>query len=210
MAEWLRAFGADPAEAPAVAFAPRHYRDVLDGAMALAKAVGRLPEAFRVVGEGEARLMTLARRLDYNRRVGTVGGRPAPTVVVLDRLDPPRGAGLWVPDLVAHAAGRPLLAGAGRPPREITPKDLAATDPDALAIALPDTRAASALGALHAALETWPPLRAVGEGRAFALDGRLVHHPGPNLVRAVEVLAVALHGDRVGVPIESCELARLG
>jgi hypothetical protein len=239
-AEWLRAFGADVDDAAgvedalaagadavvvrtrveaarveaagrrALVFAPRRYRDVLDGALTLARAADRLPEAFRALGDGEARLMALVRRLGISRRYGTVGGAPAPSVLLLDGLDPLRAAGGWVPDLVTHAGGRPALAARSRSPRALVPADLPTAEPDVLVVALPGRSPEDALATWGAHGGSWPPLGALEEGRAWAVSGPLLHRPGPGLVRAVEVLAAVVHGERAGVEVPSGEAVRLG
>jgi iron complex transport system substrate-binding protein len=199
---WLAAFGA-PTAAPAalgIAFAPTTYKEVLDGALALGRAAGRLPEAMRVLAEGEARLRRLRDRLGLARPDRAREGLPR--VAVIERHDPLTLAGRWVPDLVAHAGGRPVLVEPGQPSAAVPMATLAATEPDVLVVAplghtKGDVRAA--LRALER-LPGWDRLAAVRGGRVFVIEGTLLYPPGPGLVAAAEQLAAALHPERFPEP----------
>ena len=55
-------------------------------------------------------------------------------------------------------------------------------------------------GTVEELLRGWERLDAVSavrEGRVYAVDGDLVHRPGPRMIEALRVLAHALHPDRV-------------
>ena len=181
-AAWLAAFGvpgADPA-ALGVAFAPATYKQVLDGALALGRAAGRLPEAIRVLAEGEARLRRLRDHLGLTRRDREAGGLPR--VAVIERLDPLTLAGRWVPDLVAHAGGRSVLVASGEPSLVVSAAALADAEVDALVVL---------------SSEDSQVLRDVSVGRVYAFPPALLLVPGPNLIAAAEALAAALHPEAV-------------
>lgn len=191
-AAWLAAFGAADAHPAAlgVVFAPATYKEVLDGALVLGRAAGRFPEAMRVVADGEARLRRLRDRLGLARR--DRAHEALPRVAVVAQAEPFTLAGRWVPDLVAHAGGRAVLAEAGQPAVAVSWAALAGADPDVIVAAPGDLCVLEA----HPA---WAHLRAVRTGRvlAEAFDGALRDCPGPGLVDAAERLAALLHPDRL-------------
>jgi iron complex transport system substrate-binding protein len=125
-----------------------------------------------------------------------VAGRARPRTLVLEWTDPPIGPGHWTPELVALAGGEPVLASA-HDARVLTWAEIVAADPDAV-IVVPcgfdlaaTQRAIAELGGNPA----WGELRAVREGRAYAVDGNAyVNRPGPRLIDSAEIFATILHG----------------
>ncbi|HYE95158.1 MAG TPA: ABC transporter substrate-binding protein [Rubricoccaceae bacterium] len=201
-----------PERRPAVFdFAPSTFKQTLDAALALARVAGCLPDAFPVVAGIEERLRALHRRLGYDRRTGTVDGAAPPSVVCIEWPAPLFLAAHWVPDLIEHAGGRPLGPAAGERSPAATWGDVRALDPDVLVLASCGRSTEEAMEDLAAlvAQPGWSELRAVREGQAFALDGRITSGPGPRLVRAAEVLAAALHPERAGVWLPPEELRRV-
>ncbi|MFN3595723.1 MAG: ABC transporter substrate-binding protein [Rubricoccaceae bacterium] len=193
--------GAGSAPATLVDFAPSTLKQALDAALALGRAAGRLPEAMRVVAEGEARLRALAARLRLDRRAGTVAGRPFPTLVCVEWVAPPMTAGHWTPDLALLAGGRALLAAPGARSAYVTWDEIAAADPDVLVVAACGRPLEASARDLAARAGAWSGLRAARAGRAFVADGdRLFNRPGPSLVEAAEVLAAALHPEAAPPP----------
>ena len=187
--DWLVAFGAGAGGGTA-AFAPTTFKEILDAALRLGRAAGRMPEAMAVIGEGERRLRALHDRLG-RRRDGSLDGREAPRVVVLERAEPPAAAGRWVPDLVEMAGGRALEIGTSE--GDPTWEALRSLDPDVLVVAgRPD------LSPL-AARPGWRDLAAVRAGRVHLFgDAPSLLHPGPTIYDAVEKLAALLHPDLSG------------
>ncbi len=195
-AEWLALFGADPAAAARFPFAPTTLKTVLSGALDLGRAAGRLPEAMRVLGEGEGRLAALAARLGLDRRAGTVGGRPFPTGVVVTGVDASgvRVMGRWGPDVLERAGVAPLGPASGDVDQDWSWEELAQAAPDVVVLAAgggalhaggPDAGAAGAAARIPEAV---PGVRVVG------VEAALVNRPGPALVRTVERVADAVHG----------------
>ena len=189
-ADWLGAFGAPDWKGTAE-FAPTTFKEVLDAALRLGHEAGRMPEAMAVIGEGERRLRALHERLG-RRRDGSLDGRSAPRVVVLEAIGPLTVAGCWVPDLVEMAGGAPVAL--GTQPGDPTWEALRSADPDVLVLAgRPD------LSPL-AERPGWRGLAAVRAGRVhlFGASPSLLH-PGPSLYDAVEKLAALLHPDLSGL-----------
>ena len=130
------------------------------------------------------------------RRVAAVAV-PArqPTVVFLEWLDPPFCGGHWNPELVALAGGRELLGRAGEPSRRVTWADVAAADPDVIAVApcgFELDRSRAEVDGMAGRTE-WSSLRAVRAGRVLTFDGSAYfNRPGPRLIDSLERLAAGL------------------
>ncbi|MEP0549036.1 MAG: cobalamin-binding protein [Rhodothermales bacterium] len=189
---------------------PMTFKQVLDAALRLGRTVGRLPDAMRVVADGERRLRDLHERIG-RRRDGTLADRPTPTVACIEWIEPLMTAGHWAPDLVDLAGGRTVCAEAGAPSQYVAWDAIVAADPDVLAVVACGLGVEQALRDLHFLSDRpeWTALRAVRDGRVFVFDGdAYFNRPGPRLVRSVELLAAAFHGD-AGAEPESWEMRSL-
>lgn len=128
----------------------------------------------------------------------TTNALPRPRTLLLEWPDPPMNAGHWIPDIIELAGGEPMLANAGGNSQKLEWHAITQADPDVVFVApcgydLPAARSAIRELDAHSA---WRALRAVREGRVFAIDGNAyVSRPGPRLVESAEILARALHGD---------------
>jgi iron complex transport system substrate-binding protein len=133
---------------------------------------------------------------------------PASRVLVLEWTDPPMSGGHWTPGLVELAGGEPLLANPGANSQRLDWDAIAAADPDVIVVApcgydLEHARAAAA--ELHGN-PVWRGLRAVGAGRAYAMDGNAyVNRPGPRLIETAEIFAAAIDG----TPAPAAAIARI-
>ena len=169
--------------------------DSLEGIFA---DIARTGEALGRADAARAVVATLRGRIA--RVQALVADRPRRSVVCLEWLDPLFGVGHWVPEQVALAGGNELIGHAASRSVEITLEDVAAVDPDFLFV-MPcgfDAERAVPESAPLRARPLWRELRAVHEGRAFALDGNAYFsRPGPRVVDGIELLASLLHPDRV-------------
>jgi iron complex transport system substrate-binding protein len=132
-----------------------------------------------------------------------VAGAPRPRVACLEWLAPVFNAGHWVPEQVALAGGHDVLGEPGARSHELTVADVAAADPD-IVVLMPcgfDVERAVRESAALVADPAWDTLRAVREGRVFAVDGNAYFsRPGPRVVDGIELLASLLHPDRASSP----------
>jgi len=148
---------------------PHSLAAVFDDVRRIGAAVGRPDRAADLVASLQARVDAVADR--------AAAADDAPSVAVLDWLDPVMVAGHWMPELVELADRRPL---AGR--RSVAAPcgfDLAQTAANAADLTDRDG---------------WRALRAVRNDRAHAVDGHhLMNRPGPRLVETLEVLAALVH-----------------
>ena len=170
-----------------VTLEPTSLAGVFDAIGAVAAAAGVDPG--RAVGDLRRRVAAVAARAPTRR----------PTVAFLEWLDPPFCGGHWNPELVELAGGREVLGRAGQPSRRVTWDDVAAADPDVIAVApcgydLPRARADLAV---LAGRPGWASLRAVRDGRVLTFDGSAYfNRPGPRLVDSLERLVDGLRDVR--------------
>ena len=163
----------------------------LDGILA---TIGQVADAAGAPARGEEVVAALRARLDAV--AGRVAGRPRPSVLMLEWLDPPFATGHWVPEMVEAAGGRELLGSPGARSREVAWDDLPA-DPEVLCVEPCgyDLAAARADAERHRPrLEKAAP-GAIDRGRAWLLHSSYFSRSGPRVVDGVEALAALLHPD---------------
>lgn len=168
-----------------VSLAPDDLGDVFGDLQRVADAAGvpeRAPEAAARMKAGLAALPEpLPRR---------------PTMLAIEWIQPLMVAGNWVPELITAAGAEPLLAAPGVHSHWIEAAAVIAADPDIIALMPCGYQLAQTLPEARALLAQapWAELRAVREGRVFAVDGHhLFNRPGPRLVESAEVLACLIH-----------------
>ncbi len=122
-----------------------------------------------------------------------------PSIASIEWIDPLMTAGNWVPELVDCAGGTNVFGTAGRHSSYLDIEELAAADPDVIAImpcGFDIERSCREMSPLvsHPA---WSPLTAVRTGRVVMTDGnQYFNRPGPRVVESAEILAELLHPDR--------------
>jgi iron complex transport system substrate-binding protein len=121
---------------------------------------------------------------------------PKPQIACLEWLDPPMGAGNWMPELARLAGGESLFGTAGQHTPWLDLKDLHRADP-AVILVMPCgfslDRAERELSRCWSRLE-FEGLLATRSNSVFVADGQaLFNRPGPRLVESVQVLAEILH-----------------
>jgi iron complex transport system substrate-binding protein len=157
-------------------------------------ALGRRDAAASVVADLRTRLAHVA---------FLVAGASRPRVACLEWLAPLFNAGHWVPEQIAQAGGHDVLGEPGARSHELTLAEVAAADPDVVVLMPCGFDAERATRESHALVAdpVWDGLRAVRDGRVFAVDGNAYFsRPGPRVVDGVELLASLLHPDRASAP----------
>ncbi len=119
------------------------------------------------------------------------GGFPPPRLALLEGLDPPRSVGRWIPDQVRLAGGWDLLGREGAASARVAWASVAEMDPDAIVLLPEDLTLdeAVSLWSVTPKPAGWHALRAVREGRVFAVDAELFSRLGPRIVDGIETLA---------------------
>ncbi len=162
--------------------------EMLEEVVRLGEATGMEAHAHELRGELEGRLATVR---------AAVSGSSSPRVIALERLDPPRVGGFWIPEMISIAGGIDVAGDPGLNPPEVGWGELESLNADVV-IALPR---GSAEEAQAQAMEHWERIAALGAGRVFAVDSAAAFSaPGPRLVDGVELLGHLLHPDLIDPP----------
>ena len=138
-----------------------------------------------------------AKRLEYVCH----GPEPdrAPTVVMLEWIDPIFSMGNWGPELVEAAHGRVLLGEKGQHSKTIPWDQVREADPDFLIIAPCGFGLERTLreAPMLEELPGWNDLKSVRAGNIALADGNLYfNRSGTTIVETVEIIAQILHGHR--------------
>ncbi|MET7833443.1 ABC transporter substrate-binding protein [Micromonospora sediminicola] len=162
---------------------PYTLDDVLDSI----RAVGT---AARVPDRAEALVDGLRARLAAIR--AAVAGRPRRRVAVVEWVDPPFGAGHWIPDLVDVAGGEPVATHPGARSAPTTWADLRAARPEVVLVAPCGFHLDGAADQAASVAGHFP------DAEVWALDADgLIVRAGPRLVDGAETIAAILHPDAV-------------
>ena len=176
-----------------ISLEPASLEDVYANVGTIGAITQRRAEAARVVDSLRARAELLR---------AAVARKSRPRTLVLEWTDPPYNAGHWTPGLIELAGGEALLATPGAYSQTLTWDAIVAADPDVVIVAPCGFDLAATLRAIRdlaATVPAWRMLRAVREGRAYAIDGNaFVNRPGPRLVDTAELFATAIHGEPIG------------
>src|SRR5919202_577166 len=184
-----------PDETPVVSLEPRTLGDILDTIMLVGRLTGHEETAADVVARLRARIDAVAARAR--------AARARPRVYCMEWIDPPFGAGHWIPEMVRLAGGEEVLGREGEPSARLTWQEVATAAPDVVVV-MPcgfDTeRAARELAAVQDR-PAWRGLPAVARGAVWVTNGSAYFsRPGPRMVDGLEILAHSLHPDLFPAP----------
>jgi iron complex transport system substrate-binding protein len=177
-------------QAEVVSLDPSSLEEVLDGVLQVGKAAG-------VPGRAEEVVAGLRDRLASVQAV--VAGLERPRVFALEWGDPPFNGGHWVPEMLQVAGAEAVLACPGAPSVRVAWAQIEAAAPQVV-VFMPcgyDLRAA--VEEAGRTLLARPEL--AGVEAIIAVDASAYcSRPGPRLVDGVEILAAALHPERLSPP----------
>lgn len=173
-----------------VSLAPYRLQDVWEDLYRVGKALGRAEQAEQLIYGYKKRLeqvqsstAKLVERVSWGRK---------PSVAVLEWLDPLMAAGNWTPELVAYANGESLFGEVGTHSPWLTWEELQAADPDVIILSPCGFTLERTLQDIPLLQEypEWNLLRAVQQGRVYAIDGNYyLNRSGPRLVESTELLS---------------------
>lgn len=163
---------------------PQNLHQVIESINTIAVAAGVAERGIALTNSLHSRLQTVAT---------DVAGKIRPKVFVLEWIDPPFGAGHWVPDIITAAGGEPVLCRPGERSVQTTWDEIAAAAPDVVIVAPCGFGLDSASDQARLVSDLLPSSVAV-----WAIDADAVMvRPGPRLVDGVEAIAQMLHGKNV-------------
>ena len=176
-----------------ISMEPTDLKEVLKTFHVAGKALGTEEQASSVVTK-------LQQGFEKIRRA-TENIEMRPKVAFMEWHDPIFSGGHWIPDMVELAGGKYEMCASGSRSSPIENEEFVEMDPDVVLIgpcgfslerALRDTIA------LHKQNNWFRNMRAVKEGRVFALDGNSYFaRPGPRLLQGCGVMAACIHGEEV-------------
>jgi cobalamin transport system substrate-binding protein len=166
---------------------PVDLPSVLESVERLGGLLGRDREAARVVA---------GLRHDADGIARAVAGAPRPRVLYVIWGSPLIVAGrdTMITDLIRRAGGESVTGDEATPYPRLSVEEALARRPDWIIIGQHGG------ASVEARLREWTSLSllpAAREGRVRAIDGDLVHRPGPRIVEALRALARILHPERV-------------
>ena len=184
-----------------LALTPRTIADVWNDIITVGNATGRTAEATALVANLEQKIAQVRKHQSQSR----------PRVLCLEWLDPPFAAGHWVPEMVELAGGIDVLGRAGEPGVEVSWDAIEESDPD-IVLAMPCGYHREEIEAELRVVpfpEVWYSLRAVQNGRVFAMDASShFSRPGPRIADGVVALAEIFHEQAPAHPKKSVSADR--
>lgn len=186
-----------------VSLEPRGLEDILDNIVLVGELTGRREDAGNLVAD-------LGRRIQKVK--GAVAGRPRPTVICLEWLDPLFVAGHWVPEMVDAAGGSDLLGHPRAHSSVIEWQAIVEADPDVLVL-MPcgfDLSRTRDEAELLIRRQGWDELKAVRSRRVYLTNGTAYfNRPGPRIIQGLEILAAIVHPEAVDWPFPESGFERL-
>jgi iron complex transport system substrate-binding protein len=175
-------------EAEIVSLRPNRLEDVWADFRKVARAVGAEARGEALIERVMGRMASVARRAEM------AGTRPR--LAVIEWIEPPMGAGNWMPQMIEMAGGVPAFGETGLHSPWLDWDAFLASDPDVILLApcgLDMERTRQDVAAL-AGRPGWAGLRAVRKNRVAIADGhQYFNRPGPRLAESVEILGEILH-----------------
>jgi iron complex transport system substrate-binding protein len=183
-----------------VSLSPRSLHEVWESFETVAEAIGRTADGRRLARDARSHSVPPAR--------GAPGG---PRVAVVEWLDPPILAGLWVSEMVEAAGGRSIGPGKGEVGQRTSWSALRRSRPDLVVLSpcsfrVERTRREAGIARGIESLGTARPRRGV-----WIADEAFFSRPGPRLRNGVELLRGLLSGSppQESLPFERWEAKQI-
>jgi iron complex transport system substrate-binding protein len=158
-------------------------------------SVQTVAEAAKVPERGQVIVASLHRRLNElaKRTHAHLAGGKAPTVFILEWVEPPFIAGHWVPELVIAGGGEPILSRPKERSIATSWEQIQQAKPEHIIVAPCGYGLSEAVSQAQSVLSNLPASSVIW---AIDADGVVVR-PGPRLVDGAEAIAAALFGHEI-------------
>jgi iron complex transport system substrate-binding protein len=172
---------------PVYVIRPVDFETVLESMERIGAVLGR---------EALARAHVAAMRHAADAIARSVAGAPRPRVLYVVWPNPliVPGRGTLITELIERAGGESVTGSEPFPYPRLSLETVVERRPERIIVGRHSQATAQEL------LRGWDQLTAIAavrEGRVYAVDGDLVHRPGPRMIEALRALARALHPERV-------------
>ena len=178
---------------PHVVLNPLSLDDVFADIRRVGDLTGQLPRAEQLIVELKERLEAVRQVAEAGERAR--GGRPVRVFWEWwprPLISPGRAS--WINDVCRLAGAENIFSDLDAPSRPVSEDEVLARDPDAVCLCWCGTLQKAMDPARVRSRPGWERLRAVREGRIYALPEELFGRPGPRLVEGAAMLAGILHG----------------
>jgi iron complex transport system substrate-binding protein len=177
-------------QAEVISLDPSSLEEVLDGLLQVGKAADAEQRAHEVIAGLRERLAGVQ---------AAVAGLERPRVFALEWGDPPFNGGHWVPEMLQVAGAEAVLACPGAPSVRVTWAQIEAAAPQVVVFMPCGYDLQAAAEEARRSLLQRPELAWV-EAIVAVDASAFFSRPGPRLVDGVEILAAALHAERLPPP----------
>jgi iron complex transport system substrate-binding protein len=176
--------------AEVVSLDPHSLDDVMVDIQRVGDAAGVADRADLLVNTLRSRIAAVEAAVSL-QRVGHFGAdAEPPRVLVLEWVDPPWGAGHWIPDMVERAGGDPVLADKGGHAEVTTWDAVREAAPEVIVVAPCGYHLDAAAEQARLVLDQVATTPAARDQQVWAIDAdAYVVRPGPRLVDGLELLA---------------------
>lgn len=165
---------------------PRDIKGVLGSLRLLAQITGQQKEADAIASGMQARIDSV--------QAAVKGATPVRVFYEISPQLHTAGPGSFVNDVLQMAGGANIAANAGKEWPQLNQESLLLSDPEVILIA---DQPADVTPEIVAARPGWGQLSAVKNKRIVVVNDELTSRPGPRVVDGIELVARALHPDRV-------------
>lgn len=169
-------------------------------------SIGDVAAAAGVPDRASSLIASLRERVD--RVEQAVCHLPRPRVAVVEWIDPPFGAGHWMPDMITAAGGEPVAHRARQKSVAMSWDDIAAANPDMVLVAPCGYGLDGATRQAESVVDDPAIMEQLPGAQIWSIDADgLMVRPGPRLVDGIEALAQIIHPG--AAPVSSAAIRRL-
>ncbi|MGI9439949.1 MAG: cobalamin-binding protein [Parvibaculales bacterium] len=176
-----------------ISLEPMRLADIFTDIAKLAKALQVEAKGAQLIAAMQAGFAALDNKLHAKLK-----NTPRPKVFFMEWSAPLMGAGNWIPEIIIHGGGAPLLGHIGEHSPVVNWDDIEAANPDVIIIGpcgFNIERTRFELAALEKQ-PRWQSLRAVRKGAVYLVDGNFYfNRPSPRLLDSAQIIAEILHPD---------------